>query len=156
MNRGDMQCGWDTDQFPNNIPETALAMYLILKGGDSGPAAVPGDPVRWGCVMGTAGGGNGTVNDAFRAVFAEGHAAQALVALRYVDGQGQPTEVYPHNPNGSPHGVTGLTTADGRFTIMMPHPERVFRTVQNSWHPSQWAENGAWYRMFANARRWVG
>lgn len=91
-----------------------------------------------------------------RAVFAEGHAAQALVALRYVDGQGQPTEVYPHNPNGSPHGVTGLTTADGRFTIMMPHPERVFRTVQNSWHPSQWAENGAWYRMFANARRWVG
>jgi phosphoribosylformylglycinamidine synthase len=83
-------------------------------------------------------------------------AAQALVALRYVDNRGAPTEVYPGNPNGSPEGITGLTTADGRFTILMPHPERVFRAVQNSWHPDGWGENGPWMRMFRNARRWVG
>jgi len=78
------------------------------------------------------------------------------VALRYVDHYGDPTEVYPANPNGSPLGITGLTNADGRFTVMMPHPERVFRTVQNSWHPDDWGEDGAWLRMFRNARVWVG
>ncbi|MDF0606602.1 phosphoribosylformylglycinamidine synthase [Neisseriaceae bacterium TC5R-5] len=90
-----------------------------------------------------------------RAVFAAKQQQQALVALRYIDAEGKPTEVYPLNPNGSPAGITGVTTADGRFTIMMPHPERVFRTVQNSWHPADWGENGAWFRMFASARRWV-
>ena len=76
-----------------------------------------------------------------RAVFAsEADRAQALVAMRYLDFAGQPTETYPHNPNGSPDGITGLTTADGRFTIMMPHPERVFRSVQMSWHPDNWGE----------------
>jgi len=84
------------------------------------------------------------------------NAVQPLVALRYVDNYGKPTETYPLNPNGSPQGITGLTTPDGRFTIMMPHPERVFRAVQNSWHPSDWQENGAWLRMFQNARKWVG
>jgi phosphoribosylformylglycinamidine synthase len=83
-------------------------------------------------------------------------AAQKLVTLRYVDNQGRTTETYPLNPNGSPEGITGLTTADGRFSIMMPHPERVFRAVQNSWHPSGWQENGAWLKMFQNARKWVG
>ena len=83
-------------------------------------------------------------------------AAQPLVSLRFVDNRGEPTELYPLNPNGSPEGITGLTTPDGRFTIVMPHPERVFRTVQNSWHPEQWGEDGAWMRMFRNARRWVG
>lgn len=83
-------------------------------------------------------------------------AAQALVTLRYIDNRGKPTETYPLNPNGSPQGITGLTTPDGRFSIMMPHPERVFRAVQNSWHPSDWQENGAWLKMFQNARRWVG
>ena len=83
-------------------------------------------------------------------------AAQALVTLRYVDNYGRATETYPLNPNGSPQGITGLTTADGRFSIMMPHPERVFRAVQNSWYPSAWQENGAWLRMFQNARKWVG
>ena len=82
-------------------------------------------------------------------------AAQPLVTLRYVDNTGKPTETYPFNPNGSPQGITGLTTADGRFSIMMPHPERVFRAVQNSWHPREWQENGAWLRMFQNARKWV-
>jgi phosphoribosylformylglycinamidine synthase len=83
-------------------------------------------------------------------------AARPLVALRYVDNRGKPTMLYPLNPNGSPEGITGLTTADGRFTIVMPHPERVFRTVQNSWHPDQWGEDGPWMRMFRNARKWVG
>jgi len=83
-------------------------------------------------------------------------AAQPLVALRYVDNLGKATETYPLNPNGSPQGITGLTTADGRFTILMPHPERVFRAVQNSWYPAEWCGDGPWLRMFRNARRWVG
>ncbi len=82
-------------------------------------------------------------------------AAEPLVALRFVDNRGAVTETYPYNPNGSPGGITGLTTPDGRFTILMPHPERVFRTVQHSWHPEGWGENGPWLRMFRNARRWV-
>jgi phosphoribosylformylglycinamidine synthase len=83
-------------------------------------------------------------------------ATAPLVALRYVDNHGVATETYPCNPNGSPDGITGLTTPDGRFTVLMPHPERVFRTVQNSWHPGDWGEDGPWMRMFRNARKWVG
>jgi phosphoribosylformylglycinamidine synthase len=83
-------------------------------------------------------------------------AVAPLVALRFVDDRGAPTERYPHNPNGSPHGITGLTTADGRFTILMPHPERVFRSVQMSWRPEGWGEASPWLRMFRNARRWLG
>jgi phosphoribosylformylglycinamidine synthase len=82
--------------------------------------------------------------------------ARVLVAMRYLDNAGQPTEIYPANPNGSPAGITGVTTADGRFSIMMPHPERVFRTVQMSWHPAAWGEDSPWLRMFRNARKWVG
>ena len=78
------------------------------------------------------------------------------IALRYVDNRGAATEVYPANPNGSPAGITGVTTRDGRVTIMMPHPERVFRAIQNSWAPDEWSEDGAWMRMFRNARKWVG
>ncbi len=83
-------------------------------------------------------------------------AAQPLVALRFVDNRGVATEQYPLNSNGSPQGITGMTTPDGRFTILMPHPERVFRTAQNSWHPGEWREDGPWLRMFRNARRAVG
>jgi phosphoribosylformylglycinamidine synthase len=91
------------------------------------------------------------------AEFASASAMQnAQVALRYVDHHGQPAQNYPANPNGSPQGITGLTTPDGRFTIMMPHPERVFRAVQHSWHPDGWGEEGPWLRMFRNARKWVG
>ncbi|EPP4298281.1 phosphoribosylformylglycinamidine synthase, partial [Vibrio navarrensis] len=78
------------------------------------------------------------------------------VAVRFVDNFGNPTQQYPNNPNGSPNAITGLTTKDGRVTIMMPHPERVFRTVANSWHPDNWGENGAWMRMFQNARKNLG
>jgi len=83
-------------------------------------------------------------------------AAQPLVALRFVDNRGAPTEAYPYNCNGSPQGITGLTTADGRFTILMPHPERVHRTVQMSWHPEGWRDASPWMRMFRNARVWLG
>jgi phosphoribosylformylglycinamidine synthase len=78
------------------------------------------------------------------------------VSLRFVENRGLPTETYPANPNGSPLGITGLTSRDGLATILMPHPERVFRTVQNSWHPQEWGEDGGWMRMFRNARAWVG
>ncbi len=94
-----------------------------------------------------------------RAEFANASAlnhAQPQVALRYVDNYGQVATQYPANPNGSPAGITGLTSADGRSTIMMPHPERVFRTVANSWYPEDWQEDGAWMRMFRNARLFVG
>ena len=82
--------------------------------------------------------------------------ASGTVAVRYVDNHGNPTQQYPNNPNGSPNAITGLTTQDGRVTIMMPHPERVFRTVANSWSPEGWGENGAWMRMFQNARKNIG
>jgi phosphoribosylformylglycinamidine synthase len=89
-------------------------------------------------------GGPGSLSDA------------GLVALRFVDNYGRVAETYPANPNGSPQGITGLTNADGRVTVMMPHPERIHRTVQHSWHPDDWGEDGPWMRMFRNARVWVG
>ncbi|MEM7502356.1 MAG: phosphoribosylformylglycinamidine synthase [Pseudomonadota bacterium] len=79
--------------------------------------------------------------------------AEPLVLLRYVDNYGQHTESYPANPNGSVDGICGLCNADGRVTIMMPHPERVARSVQNSWHPDEWGEDGPWMRMFYNMRQ---
>ncbi|MCF2859015.1 phosphoribosylformylglycinamidine synthase [Pseudoalteromonas sp. SMS1] len=78
------------------------------------------------------------------------------VAVQYVDNFGQPTTQYPNNPNGSPEGITGITSTDGRATVMMPHPERVFRAVANSWHPDEWKEDSPWMRMFRNARKNVG
>ena len=94
-----------------------------------------------------------------RAVFANAgqmDAARYLVAARYVDNRGKVTQAYPFNPNGSPQGITALTTPDGRFNILMPHPERVFRTLALSWHPREWGEDSPWMRMFRNARAWVG
>ena len=91
-----------------------------------------------------------------RAVFANNRdreLSQPMVALRYVDNYGEVTERYPANPNGSEAGICGLTTPDGRVTVLMPHPERVRRTVQNSWHPAEWGEDGPWTHMFLNARR---
>jgi len=78
-----------------------------------------------------------------------------LIAGRFVDGHGDVATRYPTNPNGSPEGITALTTPDGRVTIMMPHPERVFRTIQHSWHPDEWGEDAPWIRLFANARAWL-
>ncbi|MCL1145316.1 phosphoribosylformylglycinamidine synthase [Shewanella marinintestina] len=82
--------------------------------------------------------------------------ASGTVALRYVDGNGQIATKYPQNPNGSPNAITALSSTDGRVTIMMPHPERVFRTVANSWHPESWGEDSPWMRMFRNVRKSVG
>ncbi|MFQ3197731.1 MAG: phosphoribosylformylglycinamidine synthase [Paraglaciecola sp.] len=96
-----------------------------------------------------------------RAEFAGGNGLQTMedsgtIALQYVDNYGKVTQQYPANPNGSPLGISGLTSIDGRATIMMPHPERVFRTVANSWHPSDWQEDSPWMRMFRNARVYLG
>ncbi len=81
--------------------------------------------------------------------------ANQQINLRYIDNQNTITEIYPLNPNGSEQGITGVTSEDGRFTIMMPHPERVYRTVQHSWHPDDWHEDGPWMRLFRNARVFV-
>jgi phosphoribosylformylglycinamidine synthase len=94
-----------------------------------------------------------------RAEFASAADAAAcgdgLIGLRFVDNAGRIAERYPANPNGSPAGIAGLSNADGRVTIMMPHPERVFRSVQCSWHPADWDECSPWQQLFDNARRWV-
>jgi len=89
-------------------------------------------------------------------VAAELCSASGLVTARFVDNHHQPTERYPLNPNGSPLGMTALTTTTGRVTIIMPHPERVFRTVAMSWHPAEWSEDSPWMKLFQNARAWVG
>jgi len=94
-----------------------------------------------------------------RAEFAQAvdmEACKNLVAMRFVDSRGNATMRYPANPNGSPQGITAITNTDGRITALMPHPERVYRTVQNSWHPEHWGEDGPWTRMFRNARVSVG
>ena len=89
-----------------------------------------------------------------RAEFAQ--PSRPPLALRHLDNRGGVATRYPANPNGSPEGVAGVTTADGRFTVMMPHPERIFRSVQMSWHPQDAGEDSPWLQMFHNARRWVG
>ena len=85
-----------------------------------------------------------------------GHAGQAIAAMRFTDSQGTATDAYPANPNGSPGGLTAVTTQDGRFTAMMPHPERVFRNIQMSWTPLDIAAHSPWMQLWHNARRWVG
>jgi phosphoribosylformylglycinamidine synthase len=94
-----------------------------------------------------------------RASFAEDsdrYMASHMIAARYVDNYGNVADSYPANPNGSIDGICGLSNEDGRVTIMMPHPERVVRTMQNSWHPDEWGSDGPWMRMFRNARIAVG
>ncbi len=91
-----------------------------------------------------------------RAEFTAGQGGKALAAMRYIDNRGAVATAYPFNPNGSPDGLAGVTTADGRFTIMMPHPERTFRSLQMSWRPDGLGEDGPWLEMFRSARRWLG
>ena len=91
-----------------------------------------------------------------RAEFATDQQPGAGIALQYCDASGAPAVRYPANPNGSVAAVAGVTSKDGRVTIMMPHPERVFLTRQLSWHPSTWPDEGPWLRLFDNARSWVG
>ncbi len=86
---------------------------------------------------------------------AQAEAAKSLVSLRYIDNHGKVTSAYPANPSGTPDGICALTSSDGRATLVMPNPERLFRTLQYSWYPSQWPEDGPWLRLFRNARAWV-
>jgi phosphoribosylformylglycinamidine synthase len=81
--------------------------------------------------------------------------SKANIAMKYVNYSGNPTQAYPHNPNGSENAIASICDDSGRITIMMPHPERVFRSIQNSWHPDDWQERSPWMRMFENARKWV-
>jgi phosphoribosylformylglycinamidine synthase len=91
-----------------------------------------------------------------RARFAQpGDEKKSNPCLRFVDARGKPTEQFPLNSNGSPAGLTGFTAADGRVTVLMPHPERVFRSVQMSWRPREWGEDSPWMRLFRNARTWL-
>ena len=83
-------------------------------------------------------------------------ADSGLISIKYVDNRGSVASIYPSNPNGSPEGIAGLSSKDGRVTIMMPHPERNFRTITNSWHPKEWGEHGPWLRIFQNARKFIG
>ena len=99
--------------------------------------------------------GEGYAEFADRAAL-EACSTSGLVAARFVDNHHRITEQYPLNPNGSPLGMTALTTTTGRVTIMMPHPERVFRSACMSWAPSQWGEDSPWMKLFYNARAWVG
>jgi len=94
--------------------------------------------------------------EGFAAFDSDADLRKAHVALRFVDNRGKATEAYPYNPNGSPAGITGLTTPDGRFTIVMPHPERVFRSLQMSWAPDGAGEDSPWMQLFYNAREWIG
>jgi phosphoribosylformylglycinamidine synthase len=95
-----------------------------------------------------------------RAEFASAQALAQLqqsdqIAMRFLENDLSVASRYPANPNGSPDGITGVTSDDGRATLMMPHPERVFRTVQNSWHPDNWGEHSGWMRIFRNARTYI-
>ena len=126
-----------------SLVEVAASPSLFMQGmaGSRMPIAV------------SHGEGHVEVRDAAHLAALEHH---NLVALRFVDNAGQVTETYPANPNGSPNGITAVTSTNGRATVMMPHPERVFRTVSNSWHPEEWGEDSPWMRMFRNARKQLG
>lgn len=136
-------------RFERNISEQFEARFSLVKIVES-PSVLLKDMA--GSVMPIA-----VAHGEGRADFTEtGSQTDALVAMQYVDHYGNNTEQYPQNPNGSAEGITALTTTDGRVTIMMPHPERVTRTVQHSWHPDDWGKDGPWLRLFHNARKWVG
>lgn len=136
-------------QFERNLSEQFEARFSLVEVVDSPSILLQG---MAGSIMPIA-----VAHGEGRADFSvTGSENDALVTMRYVDNFGQVTEDYPQNPNGSPAGITSLTTTDGRVTIMMPHPERVTRTVQHSWHPDDWGNDGPWLRLFQNARKWVG
>ncbi|MEX1199816.1 MAG: phosphoribosylformylglycinamidine synthase [Methylophaga sp.] len=136
-------------RFERNLSEQFEARFSLVEVTDS-PSILLQDMA--GSIMPIA-----VAHGEGRADFGEnGDAEKALMALRYVDHYGNATDAYPFNPNGSAAGQTGFTTTDGRVTIMMPHPERVIRSVQHSWHPDNWGKDAPWLRLFHNARRWIG
>jgi len=143
--------GWP--RFVRNTSEQFEARFSLVEVGESPSVFFTGMAGSRMPIAVAHGEGRAEFADADGAARAAG---DGLVALRFVDHYGRPATTYPFNPNGSPDGITGLTSRDGRVTIMMPHPERVFRAVQHSWHPDEWGEDGPWMRMFRNARAWVG
>ena len=139
-------------RFVQNLSERFEARFCTLKVEDTPAVLLKG---MAGSVLPIA-----VAHGEGRAEFASREAAEAclktgLVALRYVDGKHEYTERYPLNPNGSPFGINGLCSEDGRALVMMPHPERVFRTCQYSWHPAEWGEDGPWMQLFRNGRIFV-
>jgi phosphoribosylformylglycinamidine synthase len=140
-------------RFVRNRSEQFEARFSLVRVDDSGSALAHG---MAGSVMPIV-VSHGEGRAEFRDEAHEGACEQAqLVWLRYLDNHGRVATRYPANPNGSPGGIAGLTSADGRVTIVMPHPERVFRSAQHSWRPDHWGEDGPWMRLFRNARVWVG
>ncbi|WP_111978964.1 phosphoribosylformylglycinamidine synthase [Algibacillus agarilyticus] len=136
-------------RFVRNNSERFEARYSLVEVQDSHSIFFDG---MTGSRMGIAvSHGEGRAEFANQAAF-DAFNKSGAVALRYVNNYGQVTENYPANPNGSPEGITGVASADGRALAMMPHPERVFRSVTNSWHPDDWKEDSPWVRMFRNAR----
>lgn len=138
------------------VRQTPSVLLSTMVGSRIPIAAAHGEGRAWFETDDSADGALGGAKPTDLAQREAAHAMGDLVALRYVDNRGKVTEDYPLNPNGSPLGVAAVTSQDGRVTAMMPHPERVFRTVQMSWAPSDWGEDSPWMRMFRNARHWVG
>jgi phosphoribosylformylglycinamidine synthase len=140
-------------RFVQNKSERFEARFASVRIEDSPSVLLAG--MKGGVLPIAVAHGEGFAEFADRAALSSCEAG-GLVAARFVDHHHRATEQYPLNPNGSPRGITALTSRDGRVTIMMPHPERVFRTVQHSWAPREWGEDAPWLRMFRNARAWVG
>jgi phosphoribosylformylglycinamidine synthase len=140
-------------RFVRNLSEQFEARLSLVEVGDSPSVLLAGMQDARLPIVTSHGEGRAEFESSARrdAFFRSG-----LVPARYIDNYGSATEVYPQNPNGSPDGIAGACSSDGRVTILMPHPERVHRTVQHSWHPEDWGHDGPWLRMFRNARVWVG
>jgi phosphoribosylformylglycinamidine synthase len=135
-------------RFLRNRSEQYEARLALLEVADSPSILLPGMIGSRIPVVVAHGEGRASFDDA-------ANRDAARVAFRYLDGSGAVATTYPANPNGSPDGIAGLASADGRATLLMPHPERVFRSAQMSWHPRAWGDASPWLRMFRNARRWI-
>ncbi|KEY57058.1 phosphoribosylformylglycinamidine synthase [Serratia sp. DD3] len=140
-------------RFVRNLSDRFEARFSLVEVADSPSLFMQGMVGSRMPIAVSHGEGHVEVRDAEHLAALEQH---GLVALRFVDNYGQVTEAYPANPNGSPNGITAVTSSSGRATVMMPHPERVFRTVSHSWHPDEWGEDSPWMRMFRNARKQLG
>ncbi|MFT3700547.1 MAG: phosphoribosylformylglycinamidine synthase [Kofleriaceae bacterium] len=145
----DLQASWP--RFVRNRSDRFEAREVMLKIEDSPSLFFRGMVGSWIPIATSHGEGRAELSTEQLATLE----AQRLIAARFVDGRGQVSERYPTNPNGSPRGIAAVTSPDGRITAIMPHPERVFRTVQLSWAPHEWGEDSPWMRMFCNARMWV-
>jgi phosphoribosylformylglycinamidine synthase len=140
-------------RFVRNRSDRFEARLVLVRIEDSPSLFFRGMAGSWMPIANAHGEGRAEFGDAGQLAAFE---ASKLAAARFVDGRGEPTQLYPANPNGSPNAIAAVTSKDGRITAIMPHPERVFRTVQMSWHPPDWAEDSPWMQMFRNARAWVG